>query len=266
MQTLDIEGARLEYDEEGSGDPLLLIHGGVCADNLSALLKEPSIVDSYRVISYHRRGFAGSDRAHPGFSIEHHAADARAVMLRLGISRAHVGGFSYGGAIALQMTMDTPDSVASLALLEPALVGPPFWEGVASLRAMYDRGDKLGALCGFFQEIYLGPEYRRIIEKTLPSGAFEQALVDVDTMFQVELPSLEQWVFTAEDAQRIRQPVVSAVGAESQPMFWENHTRLRQWIPHAEQLTIPMANHGFPHTNPSALADGLARFLHGRKL
>jgi pimeloyl-ACP methyl ester carboxylesterase len=114
--------------------------------------------------------------------------------------------------------------------------------------------------------IVLGPEYREIFDKTLPPGAFEQALADVDTLFQVELGALERWSFTAEDAKRIRQPVVSVVGAESPPMFWEIHALVRQWMPHAEELTIPRANHGFPHMNPSALADGLARFLHGQRL
>jgi pimeloyl-ACP methyl ester carboxylesterase len=245
---------------------LLLIHGGICADNLSALLKEPNLIERYRVVSYHRRGYGRSDRAPAGFSIAHYAAEARALMQTLGVSRAHVVGFSYGGVIGLQLVRDAADSVASLGLLEPALVSPSFWEFAASLRAMYDRGDKAGALCAFFREIYLGPDFRRIVERTLPAGAFEQALVDIDTLLQVELPALEKWTFTAEDAKRIRQPVVSVVGEESPPMFWENHARLKQWIPHAEQLTVPKANHGFPHINPSALADGLARFLHGRKL
>jgi len=265
MQALNIEGARLECDVKGSGDPLLLIHGSILADGLSALLNEPAIVSSYRVIAYHRRGFAGSDRAVAPFSIAQQADDARAVLRQLGVSRAHVAGHSYGGVTALQLTKDAPDSVASLALLEPALVGPPFWEEVAPARAMYDRGDKVAAMGGFLT-IALGPDYREIIDKTLPPGAFEQALADVDTMFQVELRALERWSFTAEDAKRIRQPVVSVVGAESPPMFWEIHTLVRQWVPHAEELTIPQANHGFPFTNPRALADGLARFLRRQRL
>lgn len=266
MQTLNIQGARLECDVKGSGDPLLLIHGSIFADNLSALLSEPGIVGSYRVISYHRRGFARSDRADAPFSIAQQAADARAVLRHFGISRAHVAGYSYGGVIALQLTKDAPDSVASLALLEPALVGPPFWEAFARTQATYDRGEKVAAMCGFLEEIALGPQYREIVDKTLLPGAFEQALADIDTFFQVELKALEQWRFTAEDAKRIRQPVVSVVGAESPPMFWENHALIRKWMPQAEELTIPRANHGFPHTNPSALAEGLARFLRGQRL
>ena len=264
MQTLNIDGARLDCDAKGSGDPLLLIHGGILADGLSALLNEPAIVGSHRVISYHRRGYAGSDRAVFPFSIAQQADDARAVLRQLGISRAHVVGHSYGGATALQLAKDAPDSVASLALLEPALVGPPFWEGVAPARAMYDRGDKVAAINDLLT-ILLGPDHREIIAKTLPAGAFEQALADVDTSFQ-DLGTLERWSFTAEDARRIRQPVLSVVGAESLPMWWEIHALVQQWMPHAEELTIPHANHGFPFMNPTAVADGLARFLRGKRV
>jgi pimeloyl-ACP methyl ester carboxylesterase len=270
MQTLSIQGARLECDVKGSGDPLLLIHGSICADNLLGLTSDPAVVSSHRVISYHRRGFAGSDRAPVPFSIAQQAADARAVLRHFGISRAHVAGYSYGGVIALQLAKDAPESVASLALLEPALeparVGPPFWEAFAPTQAMYDRGDKVAAMCVFLEEIALGPQYREIVDRTLPPGAFEQAIADVDTFFQVEMNALEQWRFTSEDAKRIRQPLVSVVGEESPPAFWENHALIRQWMPQAEELTIPRANHGFPHTNPSALAVGLARFLRGRRL
>ncbi len=263
MQTLNIEGARLECEVKGAGDPLLLIHGSILP-TMSSLLDEPALVGSFRVISYHRRGFVGSDRAVPPFSIAQQADDARAVLRQLGISRAHVAGHSYGGVTALQLTKDAPDSVASLALLEPALVGPPFWEEVAPARAMYDRGDRAAAMGGFLT-IAMGPNYREIIDKTLP-GVFEQALADVDTLFQVELGALERWSFTAEDARRIRQPVVSVVGEESPPMFREIHAQVRQWIPHADELRIPRANHGFPFMNPRALADGLARFLRGRRM
>ena len=59
MQRAQVNGAELEYDVVGSGEPLLLIHGGLLADAFFPLLAEPRIASSYRVVSYHRRGFAG---------------------------------------------------------------------------------------------------------------------------------------------------------------------------------------------------------------
>ena len=119
MQRVNLNGVDLEYDVQGSGEPLLLIHGSILADAFFPLLAEPRIANNYRVISYHRRGFAGSARARDPFTIGQQAADSRALLRYLGIPRAHVAGHSYGAAIALQWALDAPAEIQSLALLEP---------------------------------------------------------------------------------------------------------------------------------------------------
>jgi pimeloyl-ACP methyl ester carboxylesterase len=271
MQCVNLNGVDLEYAVQGSGEPLVLIHGAILADAFSPLLVEPRIANTYRVIAYHRRGFAGSSRASAPFMIGQQAADGRALLRHLGITRAHIAGHSYGAAIALQWALDAPEEVQSLALLEAPLFeaipsGPTFWEGVAAVRQdLYERGDKVGATDAFLTGV-VGAEYRQIIAKSLPPGAFELAVADLDTFFQVELPALQQWRFTAEDAARIRQPVLAVVGTETAPIFSEGHVVLMQWIPQTEELVVPQATHGLQMMNPRAVADGLARFFAGHKL
>ena len=197
MQRVNLDGVDLEYTVQGSGEPLVLIHGAILADAFSPLLAEPRIANTYRVIAYHRRGFAGSSRASAPFMIGQQAADGRALLRHLGITRAHIAGHSYGAAIALQWALDAPDEVQSLALLEAPFSeaipsGPTFWEGVvAGPTDLYERGDKLGATDAFLTGV-VGAEYRQVIATSLPPGAFELAVADVDTFFQVELPALQQ--------------------------------------------------------------------------
>ncbi len=265
MQRVQLNGGELEYDVVGSGEPLLLIHGGILADAFFPLLAEPRIASNYRVISYHRRGYAGSSRATAPFTIGQQAADARSLLRHLDVPRAHVAGHSYGGATAIQLSLDAPDLVGSLALLEPALVSfvpsaPTFWETIAPIQSMHQRGDRAGAVDAFLTGV-MGPDYRPVVEKFLPPGAFELAVADSDTVFQVELEALQQWSFTAENAARIRQPVLSVIGDESEPIFHEIHSLLKRWMPHIEELAVPRANHALEFMNPSAVADGLARFL-----
>jgi len=264
MQRVNLNGVDLEYDVQGSGEPLLLIHGSILADAFFPLLAEPRIANNYRVISYHRRGFAGSARARDPFTIGQQAADSRALLRHLGIPRAHVAGHSYGADIALQLALDAPAEIQSLALLEPPLLasvpsGPMFSDGVAAIRAVYERGEKVAATDAFCTGV-AGPEYRQVIDKTLPPGAFELAVADIDTFFQVELGALQQWHFTAEEA-RIRQPVLAVVGTESAPIFHEGHERLKHWFPQAEELVVPQATHALQFMNPGAVADGLDRFF-----
>ena len=86
-------------------------------------MRQPALTDRYRVLNYHRRGFAGSTAGSEPASIADHAADALALMRHVGFERAHVVGHSLGGAIALQLALDAPEAVRSLVLLEPALMG-----------------------------------------------------------------------------------------------------------------------------------------------
>ena len=175
MQRVNVNSADIEYEVQGAGEPVVLIHGQILADAFYSLRAEPCIANNFRVIAYHRRGFAGSSRASAPFTIGQQAADGRALLRHLGIPRAHIAGHSYGAAIALQWTLDAPEEVQSLALLEAPLVntipsGPSFWEGVASVRRdMYERGDKVGATDAFLTAV-VGPDYRQFIAKFLPPG------------------------------------------------------------------------------------------------
>ena len=266
MQRVGLDGVDLEFDVQGSGEPLLLIHGSIFADAFFPLLREPRLADHYRMISYHRRGFAGSSRVRGPFSIAQQAADGRALLRHLGIPRAHVAGHSYGAAIAFQWALDAPTTLHSLTLLEPPLVasipsGPTFWEGVTSMRQqLYDPGDRVGAIDAFATAV-VHANYRQIIAQSLPPGAFELAVADLDTFFQVELPALQQWQVKAEEARRIHQPVLSVVGTDTAPVFRESHDLVMQWIPKAEELLVRQTTHALQLMSPGAVAEGLARFL-----
>lgn len=266
MQYFHIDGANLEYRIQGSGESLVLIHGSILAAAFSPLLSEPSIANKYRVITYHRRGFAASSRATPGLTIRQQAADCHALIRHLQIPQAHVAGHSYGGAIALQWALDAPQDVHSLALLEPALVNsvpssPLFWDWVASVRQnTYEHGDKMGAVDAFLSGL-VGANYHAILNEHLPPGTFDLAVADVDTFFEVEAPALREWRFEPEDARSIKQPSLSVLGSDSAPIFHEVHQFLKKWMPQADELTVPNATHGLQYMNPNGVAEDLARFL-----
>ena len=209
-----VEGLELEYETRGSGEPVVLVHAGIFADWFKPLLDEPALTGRYRVVSYHRVGYAGSSRVAGPVSIAQQAAHLRSLMRHLGIARAHVVGHSSGGNIALQLALDAPEMVHSLVLMEPALpvtmLGP---ERMLATRAAmapvfeaFRAGDKARAVDGFMRGVS-GPDYRAVLERVLP-GAFEQAVVDADTFFGQELPAVQQWSLKREDAGRITQPAL----------------------------------------------------------
>jgi pimeloyl-ACP methyl ester carboxylesterase len=233
----------LEYEVRGSGEPVVLIHGAHIAGAFLPLMREPALSD-YTLIRYHRRGLAGSSRTGPA-SIQQQAADCAGLLAQLGVQAAHVVGHSYGGAIALQLALDAPALVHTLALLEPGLLMVPsaagFFEQLAPVMASYQRGDRASAVDMFLQGVGR-PNAREIVERAAPGG-FEQAVRDADTFFQVELPALQAWTFTQEDARRITQPILFVLGAESLPLFSEVRELVHAWLPQAQDLLVPGACH-----------------------
>lgn len=265
MQRAQVNGVELEYDVTGSGEPVLLICP-VLADGFRPLLTEPALADRHRLITYHRRGWSGSTHTPPPVSIADHAADAAALLHHLGVHRAHVAGHSSGGSIALQLAFDRPELVHSLSLLEPTLFSVPsaagFLQRVGPAFELYAAGDH-GAALADFMSVVSGLEWdacRAALEEQIP-GAVAQAIGDIHTFFGIELPSLSQWAWGAEQAAAIHQPVLSVLGADTEPLWVEVAELLHSSIPRVEECVIEGAGHLLHVQRPEPVARGVAGFL-----
>src|SRR5215207_659158 len=87
LERASLDGAELEYEVSGTGEPAVCIHGALIADTFWPLLAEPSLAGRYRLILYNRHGYAGSSRASGTVSIAQQAADCRALLRHLGVQR-----------------------------------------------------------------------------------------------------------------------------------------------------------------------------------
>jgi pimeloyl-ACP methyl ester carboxylesterase len=266
MERMSIDGMELEYQVTGTGTgpPVLLIHGSHIAEAMRPLAEEPPLADRYQLIGYHRRGFAGSTHSAGPVSLGRQAADAAALLDQLGAGPAHIAGHSYGGVTALQLAVDRPEVVRSLALLEPALMAVPSTEAMLpelmALGERYATGDSAGAVGQFLELVSGRSNWREVLDARLPGG-FDQAAKDARTFFEIEMPALQQWVFGADDAARVDKPVLSVLGAESVPFFVEGRTLLKSWFPRAELYDPPGAGHFLQIENPADVARALGEFF-----
>lgn len=105
----------LYYVEQGSGEPLVLLHGN---DDSHAYFTAqiPAFAKRYHVYAVDTRGHGSSPRGEKPFSLDTFADDLRDFFDEHGLARAHVLGFSDGGNIALLFALKYPDRVDKLIL------------------------------------------------------------------------------------------------------------------------------------------------------
>ena len=116
---IEAPGAKLYYEAEGSGTPVVLIHAGVAHlrmwDEQAAAWR-----DRHRVIRYDTRGWGRTVVEDVPFS---NRDDVRAVLDHFQIDKAHVLGLSRGGMIALDTAVETPERFLSLTWVAGGLRG-----------------------------------------------------------------------------------------------------------------------------------------------
>ena len=133
-----IDGVRLHYVDEGSGPPLLLIHGLASQLQTYTYAVTPLLASRFRLIAVDRPG-SGYSQAASTATLGAQAALVSGLLRELGVERALVVGHSLGGALALALALDHPERVAGVALLAPAT--QPMGEPPAALLHLAIRSD-----------------------------------------------------------------------------------------------------------------------------
>ncbi|HEX3182300.1 MAG TPA: alpha/beta hydrolase, partial [Beijerinckiaceae bacterium] len=109
-------GVKIAFNIQGNGPPLVLIMGYRL--NSSAWPQDflDSLARRFTVITPDNRGTGKSDKPLDGYAIANLARDVHGLLDALGIDRAHILGYSMGGAIAQEFVRQFPERVAGLVL------------------------------------------------------------------------------------------------------------------------------------------------------
>ena len=145
-RTVRVNGKEIFVAEEGSGPPIVLLHGGgpgaSGVSNYSRNIK--SLAQHFRVIVPDMPGYGrsakGVDGSDPFGYLANHI---RGMLDELGIDRARLVGNSYGGSCALRIALDTPQRVDRLVLMGPGGIGTTRGLPTAGLKSLlgYYGGD-----------------------------------------------------------------------------------------------------------------------------
>jgi len=115
MHKIEANGITMNYDQQGMGEPLILIPY-LSADHACYAFQVAEYAKHFTCISLDLRGTGETDKTEGDYTTEDLADDVAAFMQALGISRAHVSGLSLGAAIGMWLAAKHPESVASLSL------------------------------------------------------------------------------------------------------------------------------------------------------
>ncbi len=105
----------IAYTESGSGEPLVLLHGGE-SGRIQYDVFRPLLGDGIRAIAYDQRDTGDSTNPDAPYDLEDLARDCAALIRGLGYERAHVFGASFGGLVALQLAISVPEVVRTLSV------------------------------------------------------------------------------------------------------------------------------------------------------
>jgi pimeloyl-ACP methyl ester carboxylesterase len=116
---LTLNGARIHYEREGAGIPIIFLHAGM-ADSRMWAGQADFFARDFDVIRPDTRGFGGSELPPGPWSAEH---DILALMDALELKPAHLVGCSMGGGMAIDFALQHPERISKLVLVGAALGG-----------------------------------------------------------------------------------------------------------------------------------------------
>jgi non-heme chloroperoxidase len=267
LKTVDVNGTQLHYIEEGRGDPLVLVHGGV-NDWRSWRLQIGPFSQAYRVIAYSRRyhypNAVPAELAH--YAGAEHRDDLAGLIETLNLAPAYLVSSSYGAYVSLLLAGARPELVRALVLGEPPafpLLGPAAVDSIMARaispsRLAFEREDQEQGV-------------RSFINTVIGEGAFDRVPPPVRSMmldnapeFRLEVNTPPEKYFSpisCEDIRTIQAPALLLTGELSPQFFHEITDELERCLPNRGRAVIPRASHGMHNMNPQAYNEAVLAFL-----
>lgn len=266
---LRANGVDLSYVEQGTGAPIVFVHGAV-ADLRFWEPQREAVAKQHRFVSYTFRYHGTGAWADQGtqYSPSTHAADLAAFLGGLKSGPVHLVGLSYGGLLASLVAVRHPELIQTLTLAEPAVFailadlpdGKPVLEswmkGTAPIMAAIKQGDAIQAtklLSGL-----VNGEPAENFEKLPP--ALRQMLLDNARTLPLLFAAPPEPV-TCEALGTIKAPTLVIRGANTPLIFAKTNEVVARCIPGSESIAIPDASHVMSYQNAAAFNQALLRFV-----
>jgi len=284
VRTAKVDGATLAYCEQGEGEPVLFVHGGV-SDLRIWTNQMPVVGRSYRTIAYSRRFARPNEDIDPEApdSWDHHVDDLAVFLREIGAAPAHLVGSSQGAFISLLAAIRHPEIVRSLVLEEPPVIPllvsfPPRAMELLRLLATrprsaiaiiqfvlgtvtpatraFERGEDEKGLEIFLRGVLGAETFGQLSEENAQRSRENISTLRAGMLRDIGFPDIDD-----EDVRGVRVPVLLVTGDRSPAVLLRLTDRLEELLPNVDRVEIPNASHIMHEENPAAVNDAILDFL-----
>lgn len=278
-----VNGRALAYREEGSGEPVVFVHGGL-SDLRTWEQQLPVIGVSFRAVAYSRRYARPGEDIAPGVDDQMipHVEDLAAFLQAIDASPAHLVGNSWGAFVCLLTAVRHPELVRSLVLEEPPVL-PLFvsWPPrLPELIRLLLRRPRTAMAIAKFGATVVGPT-----EKAFRRGEDEEAMrtfargvLGIEGFARVPESRRQQMrdnvnaaraqflgagfpPLRDDDVRSVSAPTLLVTGEFSPAILLRLTDRLEELLPQAERVQINGASHVMHEQNARALNDAVLGFI-----
>jgi pimeloyl-ACP methyl ester carboxylesterase len=270
IKEVAINGVRLSYVEQGSGEPMVFVHGLV-SDLRTWDPVRDRIAQKYRFVAYTQRYFGTGQWSDEGkaFSIPTLADDLDKFIESLNVGPVHLVAWSYGGQPATLAATKNPSLVRSLILYEPSVMSVLPETSTEGKIARADRAKMLASSVAASKAGEDAKSGRLLVEAVfrLSPGessrepeAWQRMWEDNGRVNSLAFAASPPPV-TCETLKGFSKPTLVMRGETTYLAYQLINNEIGRCIPGAKQVVLPNVNHDGPIRDPDAFGSAIFEFL-----
>jgi pimeloyl-ACP methyl ester carboxylesterase len=237
-----VNGLKMYYELEGSGRPLVLLHGGVCTIEVCMGKIRPPLAKAWRTIAIEQQGHGRTADIDRPLSYEQMAEDTAALLRSLKVRNADFFGYSMGGGIALRIAVRHPELVRKVVVM-----GTP-----------YGNDGLVPGLMENFKNLKaedIPQQFRDAYAKTAPDPSQWPTLVAKIKNLMLDAKGL-----SPEQIQSIKAPTMVMIG-DADIVRPEHAVEMYRLLPHGQLAVLPASTHFAPMERPGWVSSMTRAFL-----
>jgi pimeloyl-ACP methyl ester carboxylesterase len=269
---VEVNGIRLQYIEEGSGEPIVFVHGAPHDLRAWEPVRE-EIAKRYRFIAYTQRYFGTELWPDEGknYSIVTQADDLAKFIKSLNAGPVHLVGWSHGGLVSATAALSDPSLVRSLILYEASIISVLPAESPEGKIVREDRAEMFGPVVAAASENGDFIKAAKLLQETvfqLRPGEFDSLPEDLQTVLldnarvvPLMIAAPPPPAITCDMLKDFTRPTLVMRGEKTRAFFTLPSIAITNCVPGAQQVILQNVNHDAPWRDPAAFTAAIFEFL-----